>query len=296
MLLNKYLWILDTLHRYGSLTLARLNEKWVLDQVDDGQPLPRRTFMTYRNKIEEMFNINIVCNRSTFEYRIEDDHGNDNSRINWMLDSMSISGTLQNTQSIASRVLLEDVPSARRHLAIIVDAIKQSRCIRFDYSSYTRANTSRGVEIQPYFVRIFKQLWYVVGNNPKDGKIKTYALDRMDELTIMADKTFTMPADFSPREYFRDSYGIITNDNVAKEIRLRVNAIQAKYIRALPLHHTQQEELAAGGFSIFTYKMKVTYDLRERLLSMGSNIEVLSPPELKLQIKEELKRALDLYN
>ena len=42
--------------------------------------------------------------------------------------------------------------------------------------------------------------------------------------------------------------------------------------------------------------MKVTYDLRERLLSMGSNIEVLSPPELKLQIKEELKRALELYN
>lgn len=298
MLLNRYIWIVDTLRRYGALTLAQLNEKWIASKVNDGQPLPRRTFMTYRNNIEEMFNININCNLSTYEYYIEDSGDNTfSTHINWMLDSMSISDTLQNSQSVASRIMLEDVPSARHHLPVVIDAIKQNLCIRFSYKSYTRSAPNEGIVIRPYFVKIFKQLWYVIGFNIKDDKIKTYALDRMSDLTILADKPFTMPEGFSPQEFFKDCFGITTNSNEPKEIKLRVEPVQAKYMRALPLHPSQREAVVhEGGYSVFTFKMRITYDLREQLLSMGGNVEVLSPPELKTQIKEELKRALALYD
>lgn len=297
MLLNRYIWIVDTLRRYGALTLAQLNEKWIASRVNGGNPLPRRTFMTYRNNIEEMFNININCNKSTYEYYIEDT-GDEafGSHINWMLDSMSISDTLQNSQSVAARIMLEDVPSARHHLPTVIDALKQNLCIRFSYKSYARAGLSEGIVIRPYFVKIFKQLWYVIGHNIKDGKIKTYALDRVSDLTILADKPFVMPPDFSPQEFFKDCFGITTNSNEAKEIRLRVEPMQAKYLRALPLHPSQREvSMHEGGYSVFAYKMRLTYDLRQQLLSMGGNIEVLAPVELKLQLKEELARALALY-
>ncbi len=297
MLLNKYLWIVDTLRRYGALTLAQLNDKWVASGVNDGQPLPRRTFMTYRNNIEEMFNININCNKSTYEYYIED-NGDDSmaTHLNWMLDSMAISNTLQNSQNVASRILLEDVPSARDHLPTVIDALKQNLSIRFSYKSYTRAALNEGIVIRPYFVKIFKQLWYVIGYNVKDNMLKTYALDRMSKLTILADKPFTMPEDFSPQEFFKDCFGITTNSNEPKEIKLRVEPMQAKYLRALPLHPSQREDVVhEGGYSVFSFRMRITYDLRQQLLSMGSNIEVLTPAELKMQIREELRKALDLY-
>jgi predicted DNA-binding transcriptional regulator YafY len=35
--------------------------------------------------------------------------------------------------------------------------------------------------------------------------------------------------------------------------------------------------------------------LRERILSHGSNIEVLEPKELRLQIKYELQKSLENY-
>lgn len=248
MLLNRYIWIVDTLRRYGALTLAQLNEKWIASKVNDGQPLPRRTFMTYRNNIEEMFNININCNLSTYEYYIEDSGDNTfSTHINWMLDSMSISDTLQNSQSVASRIMLEDVPSARHHLPVVIDAIKQNLCIRFSYKSYTRSAPNEGIVIRPYFVKIFKQLWYVIGFNIKDDKIKTYALDRMSDLTILADKPFTMPEGFSPQEFFKDCFGITTNSNEPKEIKLRVEPVQAKYMRALPLHPSQREAVVHEG-------------------------------------------------
>ena len=42
--------------------------------------------------------------------------------------------------------------------------------------------------------------------------------------------------------------------------------------------------------------MRNTYDLLERLLSHGSSIEVLEPPELKAQIIDEMKKALENYS
>ena len=34
-------------------------------------------------------------------------------------------------------------------------------------------------------------------------------------------------------------------------------------------------------YSIFTYKMRITYDLKEEIMSHGATIEVLEPKELK---------------
>ena len=69
---------------------------------------------------------------------------------------------------------------------------------------------------------------------------------------------------------------------------------QAKYFRALPLHHSQREDVHER-YSIFHYKMFLTYDLTQQLLSYGPEIEVLEPRELKVAIIEKLKETLEQY-
>jgi predicted DNA-binding transcriptional regulator YafY len=111
---------------------------------------------------------------------------------------------------------------------------------------------------------------------------------------IITNDTFVIPEGFVPDEFFADCYGITTNQDEPKTISIKAEPTQAKYLRALPLHPSQQEELH-DNYSIFRYKMRNTYDLRERLLSHGSSIEVIEPPELKAQIVDELKKALQNY-
>ena len=41
--------------------------------------------------------------------------------------------------------------------------------------------------------------------------------------------------------------------------------------------------------------MRITYDLKEELMSHGASIEVLEPMELKMIIRDELQRALQNY-
>ena len=185
------------------------------------------------------------------------------------------------------------MPSARNRLPTIIDAMKQGHRIEFSYKSYTRTRTTNGIILEPYFVKIFKQLWYVIGLNVKEGQIKTYSLDRMSSLNMLPD-VFTMPEGINPSEFFRDCFGIITNRNEPKRIVLRVEPTQAKYFRALPLHDSQREEIH-DSYSIFTYRMRITYDLKEELMSHGASIEVLEPKELKTLIYTELENALKNY-
>jgi predicted DNA-binding transcriptional regulator YafY len=105
---------------------------------------------------------------------------------------------------------------------------------------------------------------------------------------------FELPADINPSGFFKDCFGIITNKNNAKRIVLRVEPTQAKYFRALPLHSSQQEEVH-DDYSIFSYKMRITYDLKEEIMSHGASIEVLEPAELKTLIRNELEQALRNY-
>ena len=293
-LINRYVWLVDTISRYGRITLKDLNAAWLRSEISEGKPLARRTFFHYRDGVEEMFDINIKCDKATFEYYIDDKDGEDNARLrSWLVDSVSMSGTLSNARDISSRIMLENVPSAREHLPVVIDALKQNRRIRFSYKSYTRALPTDGIVLEPYFVKIFKQLWYVIGLNVKDAQIKTYSLDRMSNLNLLQD-LFDMPENVNPSEFFKDCFGIITNQNSAKRIVLRVEPTQAKYFRALPLHSSQQEEVH-DNYSIFTYKMRITYDLKEELMSHGASIEVLEPQELKTLILTELEQALNNY-
>lgn len=289
-----YVWIVDTIETHRRISLEELNRLWCNSSLSDGNPIPRRTFFNYRNAIEEMFNINIQCNRSTFEYYIENNDNEAESRMHhWLLDTFSMTGMLSNSRDLSGRIIVEDVPSAREHLPVVIQAMREDKRIVFDYRTYTRSQPSKDVVVCPYFVKIFKQLWYMIGYNVADGKIKTYALDRMSNLKI-SEVTFKMPEEFDPEAFFADSFGIITNQSNPKEIALRVSTTQAKYFRALPLHSSQTEEIH-DTYSIFRYRMLLTYDLFEEILSHGSNIEVLTPPELKAQVVSDLKVNLAQY-
>ncbi len=294
-LVNRYVWLVDTISRYGRITFKDLNKAWMRSSISQGKPLARRTFFHYRDGVEDMFDINIQCDKATFEYYIADSAESSNALLqSWLVDSVSMSGMLSNAHDISERIMLENVPSAREHLPVVIEAMKQNRRIRFSYKSYTRSKPTDGIVLESYFVKIFKQLWYVIGLNVKDGQVKTYALDRMSKLNLMQD-TFEMPADVNPSEFFKDCFGIITNRNEAKRIVLRVEPTQAKYFRALPLHSSQREEEVHDNYSVFSYKMRITYDLKEELMSHGASIEVLEPNELKALISNELQQALKNY-
>lgn len=292
-LLSRYIWLIDTIRSYRRITRDELNSRWRRSRFSTGENLPRRTFYNYRQAIEDLFQINIGYDPRTFEYFIEADDTHNESMTNWLLNSAAMNNVLSESRHVSDRIFLENVPSAREHLSLIIEAIKDPRAIRFTYQTFSRVNPTPGIMLEPYLLKIFRQRWYVAGRNVKEDTVKTYALERMTDVNLLPDR-FTFPEDFDPESYFNDSFGIMVDRSEVRDVALRTDKRQAKYFRALPLHHSQQE-MVHDDFSIFRYHIRLTQDFVQELLSYGPRITVLEPPELRAMITTSLRESLAAY-
>ena len=292
-LFSRYVWILETIKRYGRISREELDNCWRRSQFSEGDPLPRRTFYNYRLAIEELFKITIAYSVSENVYYIEEEDQQDSELTEWLLNSASMTNLLSDSRDVSSKIVLEEVPSARQYLNELVNALKDSHPVTFDYQPYTRTQPNCGINVEPYFLKIFRQRWYLTGRNVRDNVIKTYALDRMSNLTLCT-STYAIPDDFDPKSYFRDSFGIVFNQGEVKNIVIRVEPRQAKYFRALPLHHSQTETVS-DSCSFFHYRLKISDDFVQELLSYGPKITVVNPPELRAMMLANLRDSLANY-
>ena len=71
--------------------------------------------------------------------------------------------------------------------------------------------------------------------------------------------------DFDVEYYFRGSYGVTGVGQQAELINLKVVASQVKYLRTLPLHHTQKEDETTDEYSVFSYFVVPTYEFKQEI-------------------------------
>lgn len=292
-LINKYIWIVDTLSRYDRLTRDEINELWKRSAYGDGTEMPQRTFYYYRRGIEENFHIDILCDKHG-RYYIDPVHKKQNRAVtNWLLESYAANSAMKESAIPAERVSVEDVPSAREFLPMVLGAIGDSSKIRFTYAGFSRTLPEKDIVFHPYFVKRYKQRWYMIGRKEKSGDIRTYALDRVKEMTTIKGN-FEMP-DITPEPFFSNLIGITDSKGPVREVRIMTTPMQAKYFRALPFHTSQQETIH-DKYSIFTYRLKLNYELVHELLGFGNSLKVLAPPELVSMVTDEIRKTLSLYD
>lgn len=303
-LINKYVWLVDTLSRYDRLSRDEINELWRRSSLGDGNDIPERTFFSYRRAVEETFHIDILCDRFG-RYYIDPGQLEQNKAVtNWLLESYSTNTALKESAVPAERVAVEDVPSAREFLPMVLSAIGECAKLKFTYAGFSRTRPEDNIVFHPYFVKRYKQRWYMIGlketvrepggakSRDKNRDIRTYALDRVKKMVTLGDK-FEMP-DITPEPFFSNLIGITESKAPVREVKIQTTPVQAKYFRALPFHSTQQEEIN-DTYSIFTYRLKINYELVHELLSFGSALKVLAPKELVVMLTNELRSTLDLY-
>ena len=94
-LINKYVWLVDTIYRAGRITYEEINQKWIEQEMDE-TPIPLRTFHKWRIAAEEMFHLNIECERKGgYHYYIANsDEIKSGSLRSWLLNTMSVSNLL----------------------------------------------------------------------------------------------------------------------------------------------------------------------------------------------------------
>ncbi len=295
--INKYVWLVETLYKAKKITLKEINRRWLETDLSEGLEIPRRTFHTWKNTVEEMFGLVIMCDKSDGDrYYIENREAlEDDGLQRWLLNSMSVSNTLLENKSLSDRILLENIPSGQDFLDTVMSAMKKSKILEITYKGYWREHEST-FRVAPYCVKLFRQRWYLVANSVYEGKIRIYSLDRVLEAQL-TDEPFKYPKNFSPEVYFSGCFGVIRNDGIEVEtVKLKVNVNQANYLRSLPLHPSQKETERNADHSIFTLRVRPTLDFQQELLWNGDALEVLEPLWLRQELADTVKRMWNNYN
>ena len=296
-LFNKYIWLVNTIYKAGKITLEEINERWLRNAMSGGEKIPLRTFHNHRKAIEDIFDINIECNKQGgYYYYIENAADIEKGGVkNWLLNTFAVNNLINESHHIKQRILFEDIPSGRQYLTTIIEAMRDNQAIEIAYQSYCK-DKSHTFYIEPYCVKVFKQRWYVTARSPHYDAVMIYALDRIRNLRT-TDIKFEYPKDFDPQNYFNFSFGIIVNEESEIErIQIKVYGNKCKYISTLPLHHSQHEIETTEEYSIFEYLLYPTYDFQQEILSHGNEIEVISPIWFREQIREIVENMSKLYN
>ena len=293
---KSYIWLLETLQSRGPQTLKEIKDLWMRSAInEEGKELATRTFANHIASIADIFGIDIVCDRKTNRYYIEniDDVGGKSIR-EWMLDALCLNSLLNESASLRDRVIFENVPSNRRFLADIIQAIRDNYKLEIRYKSYRKTEEETFI-IEPYFLKEFKRRWYLYGYKGDADGPHMMALDRMIDVDIIPEE-FTMPEEFLAEDYFRGIYGARVYPNMKREmVKLKVYGTQVQYFRSLPLHSSQNEVEKNDKYSIFTYFLTPDYDFKQDVLSFGDKVEVLEPKELREEMKGIIRSLTTRY-
>lgn len=253
----------------------------------------KRTFQRDIEDILSIYNIEIQYDFSRKVYFIESEQQAEaNERI---LEAFDTFNALNISERLSDYIHFEKKhPLGTENLYGLLHSIKNHVIISFTYHKYWEdSKTERTVE--PYALKEFRNRWYLVANDYKDNKVKTFALDRLTAL-IISTKKFQISEQFNVSDYFKYCFGVIRPDKeIPQEVVLSFDPFQGKYIKSMPLHYSQiiikdNEEELLLSLSIF-----ISFDFIMELLSYGDNVKVIKPEGLINDIKISLKNAVSLY-
>lgn len=295
LLLRQYVWLLDTINSAGSISRQELNSRWSRASINDCKAnISERSFHRYKNEIFDLFGIIIFYSKSR-GYYIENsqDIKRDGMR-KWLFSTFAVNNLLNNRQLLRQSVCLEDIPSGERFLTTIIESIRDGRKLRVTHQGFGKTEPTTFL-LAPYCLKVFKQRWYVLAESEyPDHRLLIYGLDRFSAVEQTEEK-YKIPADFDAETYFSHLYGVSGLQGEPQLIHIKVTASQAPYLRTLPIHFTQKEIEQNADFSIFEYYLIPNYEFKQELLSRGANAEVLSPKDLREEMKEEVKKMNKLY-
>lgn len=297
--LDRYIWLVDTLVRAGQkgLTFEEINDKYRYnDSISNGGEYALRTFHDHRKSVEELFGIEIACNRSDNRYYIRDtdDIKSPGYFRKWLLETISLDNTIAANDRLRDRILLEEVPSTTPALIPLLAAMRENITVNFQYHPFDKDVVNPYNDFQPWALKMYKRRWYVYGSVPEKG-MRIFSLDRISDVEPTG-QTFQLPEDFEAETVFFGTFGAyVTVKDEPQTILIKTDEWQAKYLRSLPLHKSQEEVERTPEYTIFSLFVKPTYDLKQEILTMNIHAEVLAPTAFREEIKKDLSTMLDKY-
>jgi predicted DNA-binding transcriptional regulator YafY len=290
--LKRYLLILERLRRPASF--AELKDH--LEQ--QGFELSPRTLQRDIEEIRVELGIEVVYDRGANAYTMVGGTEADRESVLNLLERaqlmelVSVDG--KGLRELNRIVRFEELGRLRglQHLAPLVRAIRERRETEVVYHKFQEDGEKR-YRLQPHLLKEYHGRWYVLGRTAKHPRPIALGLDRIASVTLLRER-FLRKGD-EVAEFYDHLIGVDASPGKAERVVLQFEPVQANYIKALPLHPTQQvEQEDKHGTTISLFVMP-NIELQQTLLGWGASVKVIAPKHLAKTLRQAHKAAAVRY-
>ena len=192
-------------------------------------------------------------------------------------------------------------------LGELFTAISQKQVLELHYHRFDTPDEDRMTVVHPYLLKEYNRRWYLISASDVDGKLLTFALDRIDTVIPLMAKEYA-PYDGDINERFENIVGVtLFDDRRIENILFWVSDQSKDYVVTKPIHESQRHYsgerekdlrqqypmLEGGGF--FSIECIENYELLREFTSFGEDLIVLSPAAIKQKVVDKINRMQDKY-
>ena len=169
--------------------------------------------------------------------------------------------------------------------------LKRQRLQLEYYSKGKDETTSR--EVSPQRLIFYRDNWYLDGYCHLRKGLRSFALDGVKKAELLNKKVEEV-SEKDLQENFAESYGIFSG-KATQRAKLRFTPERARWVSGETWHGQQVSSFEKDGSYILEFDYNQDPELVMEILKHGSGVEVLAPAKLRNKVKDELKKAQDLY-
>jgi predicted DNA-binding transcriptional regulator YafY len=207
-----------------------------------------------------------------------------------------LTGYLKEGSNISDIIDFEDYNSFKglQFIRDIAFSIKTNSEINLKYKRFD-TKIEKEYRFQPYLLREYLNRWYVIGYLSYSDEIRTFGLDRIVNIVYTGNK-FKKNKQLNVSKMFHNIIGINASElDKVEDIELYCQPFMGNFLKSLPLHDSQTVKSETSDEIIFTYKLVVNFELKQRLLMMATQAKVIRPIRLKTEIENMLAEAQSFY-
>jgi len=139
--------------------------------------------------------------------------------------------------------------------------------------------------LSPAFIKEYNNRWYIFGFDFDLQKIVNLAMDRIIEIQPSL-RPYYIPENFSHDLHFRYLYGVtIPDDADPVVIRFSASISLSHYMDTKPIHMSQRKISKSEKDATYELTVYDNYEIRSKLRSFGSEIQIISPESIKNEMK-----------
>lgn len=150
--------------------------------------------------------------------------------------------------------------------------------------------------LAPYFIEPYAvgQTAHVIGWREPPNALRTLKIERIRAAEITRDG-YTLPADFDPRGYLRNAWGIWTSDREPVEVVLRFHPRVAMRVRETRWHPSQRLEEQADGALLWRAQVAEPQEMLPWVRGWGADVEVVEPLIFREVLVGEARGMAEMY-